>query len=131
MKKRLFFKFCVQKVKFCADSRKLCGDMRPCVHAFRSPYKTLTKIVVNIIIPALKELKVWGMLLTMGLCCPAFKNAQKNVTQSYLYTKKLYPKEMCETIYKYKLPVNLSRPNLAWCPFATIYYLNVFTFLQT
>ena len=34
MKKCLFCKFCIQKLKFCADSRKLCADICPRVRAF-------------------------------------------------------------------------------------------------
>ena len=37
---------------------------------------------------------------------------------------------MRETTYEYKLPVNFSKAKLAWCPFATMYYSNAFTFLQ-
>ena len=40
------------------------------------------------------------------------------------------PKKMRETTNKYKLPVYFSKAKLACYPFSTIFYSNIFTFLQ-
>ena len=49
---------------------------------------------------------------------------------SVISDQKLYPKEMRQTTYKYKLPLPFSKAKLAWCPLATICYSKVFTVLQ-
>ena len=48
----------------------------------------------------------------------------------HTFRPKLYIKEMRETFNKYKLSVHFSKPKLSCYHFATIYYPNVFIFLQ-